>query len=76
MGYSWFYIQINIVVYKGQERYKAITTAYYKGAVGALLVYDITKLNSFENVEKWIRELRENADIHVVAMLIGYQYIR
>jgi Ras-related protein Rab-11A len=55
----------------GQERYRAITTAYYKGAVGALLIYDITKLKSFENVERWIKELRENADISVVAMLIG-----
>ncbi|KAM3141257.1 Ras- protein yptc6 [Paramecium bursaria] len=55
----------------GQERYKSITSAYYRGAVGALLVYDITKQQSFDNIEKWIRELRENADTSVVAMLIG-----
>lgn len=56
----------------GQERYKAITNAYYRGAVGAMLIYDITKSKTFENMEKWIRELREYADTNVVAMLIGY----
>ena len=37
----------------GQERYRAITSAYYRGAVGALLVYDISKHVTFENVERW-----------------------
>ena len=39
----------------GQERYRAITSAYYRGAVGALLVYDISKSATFENVEKWLK---------------------
>ncbi|CAN1282581.1 Ras-related protein Rab11C [Linum perenne] len=37
----------------GQERYRAITSAYYRGAVGALLVYDITKRQTFDNVQRW-----------------------
>ncbi|MCD7445771.1 hypothetical protein HAX54_000009 [Datura stramonium] len=46
----------------GQERYRAITSAYYRGAVGALLVYDITKRqNSKGNVTRWLRELRDHA---------------
>lgn len=55
----------------GQERYRAITSAYYRGAVGALLVYDITKSESYEDVEKWLKELRDHADANIVIMLIG-----
>ncbi|CAI5734673.1 unnamed protein product [Peronospora destructor] len=55
----------------GQERYRAITSAYYRGAVGALLVYDITKHGTFENVERWLKELRDHADINTVIMLVG-----
>jgi len=55
----------------GQERYRAITSAYYRGAVGALLVYDIAKYSTFKNVERWLTELRENADKHIVIMLVG-----
>lgn len=55
----------------GQERYRAITSAYYRGAVGALIVYDISKAASYENCGHWLAELRENADDHVVVGLIG-----
>jgi small GTP-binding protein len=55
----------------GQERYRAITSAYYRGAVGALLVYDIAKYSTFKNVERWLTELRENADKNIVIMLVG-----
>ncbi|CAH0515895.1 unnamed protein product [Peronospora belbahrii] len=55
----------------GQERYRAITSAYYRGAVGALLVYDITKHGTFENVERWLKELRDHADVNTVIMLVG-----
>jgi Ras-related protein Rab-11A len=55
----------------GQERYRAITSAYYRGAVGALLVYDITKGVTFENVERWLKELRDHADANIVIMLCG-----
>ncbi|GAA0160235.1 small GTPase [Lithospermum erythrorhizon] len=55
----------------GQERYRAITSAYYRGAVGALLVYDITKRPTFENVERWLSELRNHADSNIVIMLAG-----
>lgn len=55
----------------GQERYRAITSAYYRGAVGALLVYDVCKSNSFENAEKWMKELRDHADSQTVVLLTG-----
>ncbi|KAL8130346.1 hypothetical protein V2J09_019501 [Rumex salicifolius] len=55
----------------GQERYRAITSAYYRGAVGALVVYDITRHITFENVERWLRELRDHTDANIVVMLVG-----
>ncbi|KAF9528209.1 ras family-domain-containing protein [Crepidotus variabilis] len=55
----------------GQERYRAITTAYYRGAVGALLVYDIAKHATYVNVTRWLQELRDHADSNIVLMLVG-----
>jgi len=55
----------------GQERYRSITTAYYRGALGALIVYDITKADSFEHVPRWLDELRAHADPNAVIMLAG-----
>lgn len=55
----------------GQERYRAITSAYYRGAVGAFLVYDITKKQTFDNVQRWLRELRDHADSNIVIMMAG-----
>ncbi|KAK4480227.1 hypothetical protein RD792_013289 [Penstemon davidsonii] len=55
----------------GRTRAVAITSAYYRGAVGALLVYDITKRQTFENVQRWLRELRDHADSNIVIMLAG-----
>lgn len=44
----------------GQERYRAITNAYYRGALGAMLVYDCSKQSSFDNIPRWIRELKDH----------------
>ncbi|KAN0075507.1 Ras family domain containing protein [Tylopilus felleus] len=55
----------------GQERYRAITSAYYRGAVGALLVYDISKHGTYANVTRWLKELRDHADLNNVIMLVG-----
>ncbi|KAI4355279.1 hypothetical protein L6164_004068 [Bauhinia variegata] len=55
----------------GQERYRAVTSAYYRGALGAMLVYDITKRPSFDHVARWVEELRAHADNSIVIMLIG-----
>uniref|UniRef100_A0A0D6R610 Ras-related protein Rab11D n=1 Tax=Araucaria cunninghamii TaxID=56994 RepID=A0A0D6R610_ARACU len=55
----------------GQERYRAVTSAYYRGAVGAMLVYDITKRQTFEHVPRWLEELRNHADNNIVIMLVG-----
>ena len=52
-------------------RYRAITSAYYRGAVGALLVYDVTRHATFENVDRWLKELRNHTDANIVVMLVG-----
>ena len=55
----------------GQERYRAITSAYYRGASGALLVYDLTKQSSFDSIPRWLEELRTHAGNDVTVMLVG-----
>lgn len=54
-----------------QFRYRAVTSAYYRGAVGAMLVYDMTKRQSFDHMARWLEELRGHADKNIVIMLIG-----
>jgi Ras-related protein Rab-11A len=55
----------------GQERYRSVTKAYYKGAKGALLVYDISRRNTFENIDNWLIDLRTNGDKDILIILIG-----
>ncbi|XP_067169328.1 ras-related protein Rab-25 [Apteryx mantelli] len=55
----------------GLERYRAITSAYYRGAVGALVVFDITKHQTYEAVERWLKELYDHAEATIVVMLVG-----
>ena len=52
------YVKAQIWDTAGQEKFKAITGAYYRNAVGALLVYDITSRNSFNSISRWMKELR------------------
>ncbi|XP_015059089.1 ras-related protein RABA5a [Solanum pennellii] len=55
----------------GQERFRAVTSAYYRGAVGALLVYDISRRLTFENIGRWLNELQTHSDMNVVTILVG-----
>ena len=55
----------------GQERYKAICGAHYKRAVGALLVYDITNRESFEQLDTWIENLMSRAEKDIQIILVG-----
>ncbi|KAF3780818.1 Ras-related protein [Nymphaea thermarum] len=55
----------------GQERFRALTSAYYRGAAGALVVYDISRRSTFESIERWLDELRNHTDTTVVRMLVG-----
>ena len=64
-------IKIQIWDTAGQERYRSITSAYYKGAKGAFIVYDITRKTTFENIDKWIADLKTNGDSNISIVLIG-----
>ncbi|CAD6216967.1 unnamed protein product [Miscanthus lutarioriparius] len=55
----------------GQERFRAVTSAYYRGAVGALLVYDISRRQTFDSVGRWLNELHTHSDMNVVTILVG-----
>ncbi|KAL5562195.1 hypothetical protein UlMin_031942 [Ulmus minor] len=55
----------------GQERFRAVTSAYYRGAVGALVVYDISRRTTFDSVKRWLDELTTHCDTAVARMLVG-----
>ncbi|XVF84419.1 hypothetical protein PTKIN_Ptkin17bG0035500 [Pterospermum kingtungense] len=55
----------------GQERFRAVTSAYYRGAVGALIVYDITRRTTFDSVGRWLDELKTHSETTVARMLVG-----
>uniref|UniRef100_A0A915A3Z1 Uncharacterized protein n=1 Tax=Parascaris univalens TaxID=6257 RepID=A0A915A3Z1_PARUN len=54
----------------GQERFHTITTSYYRGAMGIVVVYDITDEESFDNIAKWLRyiELHANEDVQKILL--------
>ena len=64
-------IKIQIWDTAGQEKYCSITSAYYKGAKGALIVYDITRKNTFDNIDKWITDLKLNDDKNICIIILG-----
>ena len=55
----------------GQETYKSITRSYFRGASGALLVFDITRRSTFESVTAWLHDLRQIAEDGIVVVLVG-----
>merc|ERR1712224_729782 len=64
-------IKLQIWDTAGQEAFRSITRTYYRGATGALLVYDISRRDSFNHVSRWLNEAREYANPNMVIMLIG-----
>lgn len=64
-------IKVQIWDTAGQERYKSITSTYYKGAKGAFIVYDITRKSTFDNIDKWIGDLKNNGDENMIVYLVG-----
>ncbi|NXG67447.1 RAB10 protein, partial [Hemiprocne comata] len=55
----------------GQERFHTLSTSYFRGAQGFVLVYDITNLDSFHNVTSWMKDIHEKAGDEVDVILLG-----
>ncbi|EZG68226.1 Rab GTPase family 2 protein [Gregarina niphandrodes] len=64
-------IKLQIWDTAGQEGYRSITRSYYRGAAGALLVYDISRRETFNHLSRWLDEVRQNSNVHLTIMLIG-----
>eukprot|EP00746_Dinoflagellata_sp_MGD_P161887 gnl/MRDRNA2_/MRDRNA2_89205_c0_seq1.p1 gnl/MRDRNA2_/MRDRNA2_89205_c0~~gnl/MRDRNA2_/MRDRNA2_89205_c0_seq1.p1 ORF type:complete len:213 (-),score=31.61 gnl/MRDRNA2_/MRDRNA2_89205_c0_seq1:336-974(-) len=64
-------IKLQIWDTAGQESFRSITRSYYRGATGALLVYDISRRDSFNHVSRWLNEAREYSNPNMVIMLVG-----
>ena len=66
-----YIIKVQIWDTAGQERYRSITNAYYKGAKGGLLIFDLTRRSTFDSIDKWIPDLKTKGDENMVIVLIG-----
>ena len=64
-------IRVQIWDTSGQEIYKSMTKNYFKGAHGAIIVYDVTKYKTFEHVGNWLKDINEAADMSPVIMMVG-----
>jgi len=67
-------IKLTIWDTAGQERFRTLTSSYYRGAQGVVLVYDVTRRDSFENLEQWLKEVKmysPNNGEGVVKLLVG-----
>lgn len=64
-------IKVQIWDTAGQERFMAITKAYYRNALGALLVFDLLKASTFQNLDQWYNEVRANAGLDCCIILVG-----
>ncbi|EER16120.1 RAB-2,4,14, putative [Perkinsus marinus ATCC 50983] len=64
-------IKLQIWDTAGQESFRSITRSYYRGATGALLVYDISRRDTFNHLTRWLEEARQNSNPNMVIMLIG-----
>lgn len=59
------------LIQAGQENFKSVTRAYFRGAVAALLVFDVTSRESFEHIGNWLREAKQSAGEAITTLLVA-----
>jgi len=64
-------VKIQIWDTAGQERYRSITNAYYKGSKGAIIVFDLSRRETFDHVERWYEDINKNGDKDISVILVG-----
>ena len=64
-------IRVQVWDTAGQERYKSICSAHFRDANGALIVYDLTRENTFYSCQKWLEDFRQSAEPDAKIMLVG-----
>jgi len=64
-------IKLQIWDTAGQEKYHTITTAYYRGSHGIMMVYDITNVRTFDNISRWVQNTVDHAEQDCVKMIVG-----
>ncbi|KAK4754717.1 hypothetical protein SAY87_002821 [Trapa incisa] len=64
-------IKLQIWDTAGQESFRSITRSYYRGAAGALLVYDITRRETFNHLASWLEDARQHANSNMTILLVG-----
>ncbi|KAG6479362.1 hypothetical protein ZIOFF_062825 [Zingiber officinale] len=71
-------VKLEILDTAGQERYHSLAPIYYRGAAAAVIVYDISKLESFERAKKWVQELQKQGKLkkeyceHIIPSFYSY----
>lgn len=68
-------IKLQIWDTAGQESFRSITRSYYRGAAGALLVYDITRRETFNHLASWLEDARQHSNSNMTIMLIGNKVV-
>jgi small GTP-binding protein len=65
------FVNVSIWDTAGQERFKSITTAYYRGSQGIIIVFDLTRFDTFQHVKDWFSEVKKSANSNTQCLLIG-----
>lgn len=65
------YIKLQVWDTAGQERFRSVTRGYYRGAAAALIVYDVSRRETFSHISTWLQDARANTNPHTVMILIG-----